>query len=341
MPIRPRDPARPRGRRQQVLAALTVASLAVLAACGDDDDSSGDAATAATAPTATASTTAPAAGVPATPATTAPPAATTASTTAVAAPEATEVAVGFADHSFTMPATIPAGLVRFTATNNGAEDHQLVMARVRDGLTPAQVLATFATDQAAAVQQVDFYAGPNEVGPGATATSEVVLPPGQYLALCVIPSPDGVPHAAKGMVSVVEVTGDAAAATDPALGDHEATLSLVDYDFTLSPGFDGTGRVLVTNQGAQAHELSIFRIGAGGSFAEYQQVLADPASGTPDVLGRYPAAGGITPVAPGGTAVAELALPPGDYVFVCFVPDAGDGLPHFVHQMIKQVTIPA
>jgi hypothetical protein len=34
-----------------------------------------------------------------------------------------------------------------------------------------------------------------------------------------------------------------------------------------------------------------------------------------------------------------MDLPPGEYGLVCFVPDAKDGKPHFMHGMITQLTI--
>jgi len=35
----------------------------------------------------------------------------------------------------------------------------------------------------------------------------------------------------------------------------------------------------------------------------------------------------------------DLDLAPGEYGLLCFLPDAKDGKPHFVHGMHKQITV--
>ena len=41
----------------------------------------------------------------------------------------------------------------------------------------------------------------------------------------------------------------------------------------------------------------------------------------------------------GGAAYVTVDFTPGDYAFVCFLPDAKDGKPHFEHGMVKQVHV--
>jgi uncharacterized cupredoxin-like copper-binding protein len=42
---------------------------------------------------------------------------------------------------------------------------------------------------------------------------------------------------------------------------------------------------------------------------------------------------------PGGSASFTVDLTPGNYAFICFLPDAKDGKPHALHGMTKQFTI--
>jgi hypothetical protein len=49
--------------------------------------------------------------------------------------------------------------------------------------------------------------------------------------------------------------------------------------------------------------------------------------------------GGITDIVPGDVVYLQVDVPAGEYAFICFDPDAKDGKPHFMHGMIKKVTV--
>ncbi len=49
--------------------------------------------------------------------------------------------------------------------------------------------------------------------------------------------------------------------------------------------------------------------------------------------------GGLSGVAAGRASYYSVDLKPGDYAIVCFLEDAKDGKPHFVHGMIQQIHI--
>ena len=304
-----------------LIGALALTSLA-LTACGDD--AAGPSTEATTAATVAETTTA---------------ATDAAPTTAAAAPVPNQVDVALSDFAIGMPAEIPSGYTRLSATNSGAVEHHLIFARLHEGVTFDQLLGTFATDQAAAEAMIDYAGGPNGVMPGETGSVEVNLEAGEYVAICVIPGSDGLPHAAHGMVAQVTVTDGGEPATIAGL-EVEGTISLTDFDFTVSEGFDGQGRMLVTNNAPQAHEVAVTRMGEGGSLEEYMALLADPSTATPEIIARYTGASGVTPIATGSSAIVEFDLESGDYIFICFVADATDGAPHFVHNMMKVVTIP-
>ena len=134
----------------------------------------------------------------------------------------------------------------------------------------------------------------------------------------MIPTSDGTSHVDLGMVKVVTVGAAVAtsAASEPIgaaelpVEDVEATIELFEYGFAISDGFDGQGRVLVTNSGEQAHDLSIFRIGDSGSYDELLFTVSAGGWVDPTV---YPGYGGLSMVDPGVEAVVELSLEPGDY----------------------------
>jgi hypothetical protein len=105
-----------------------------------------------------------------------------------------------------VPESVPAGTVSFSLTNDGTEDHEMVLFRKADGETrPIEEL--LALDEAEAEEAMTF----TTVGfasPGATGYVATDLEAGQYAMVCFIPvggAEDGPPHFTEGMVSEFEV----------------------------------------------------------------------------------------------------------------------------------------
>lgn len=240
-----------------------------------------------------------------------------------------EVAVTLGDFTIDVPATVPAGPVRFTATNTGAEEHQMALVRLAEGETVDDVLAAVGADPVAAFEDLAFVGGPQGVAPGGTQAMEVDLPAGRYAALCFIPSPDGVPHVMKGMVTELE-------AVTAELPEPVAEIALGEYQFVVPDDLPATGPVRVINNGAITHELAIYRVADGHTFDEAKGFFLDRASaeGPPPVT----AAGGVTPIKPGTSVLVDLDLQPGTYVFICFLPTA-DGSDHLHEGMVAEVQI--
>ena len=51
------------------------------------------------------------------------------------------------------------------------------------------------------------------------------------------------------------------------------------------------------------------------------------------------ALGGIAGMQTGMSEYFSADFVPGNYVLICFVPDAKDGKPHFAHGMVQQITV--
>jgi hypothetical protein len=47
----------------------------------------------------------------------------------------------------------------------------------------------------------------------------------------------------------------------------------------------------------------------------------------------------VTEISPGITVVINEKFEPGKYLLICFVPDAKDGKPHFVHGMQEEIVV--
>ena len=117
---------------------------------------------------------------------------------AAPAPAATET-VPMTDFAYPGPDRWRAGARVLAVRNDGRQDHQLRLARLRDGTTLREWMATegeTGTD----------VAGVARLGPGRTAYLPVELRAGEYVAYCLVRDPgSGRPHVMLGMVRSVRV----------------------------------------------------------------------------------------------------------------------------------------
>jgi hypothetical protein len=301
-------------RRTPLAALVALALTAGLAACA-----SSDAATS---------------GTSASPATSASGPAVSDAPATTAAPAPSHV-IDFAAHDFAydMPDMGPfaAGMTTINLSNAGKEPHQVQIVRLHDGVSSDEFSAAVATGEDAKIAALaDFMGGTNAVSTGNRASSKVELPAGEYAALCFIPSPtDDKAHMTKGMVMPFEVVGDESG--DPPATD--GTVQLKEYKFVLPTGF-GHGTYEVKNVGNETHELIVIRLKDGVTFDEALAWFLAGQQGEP----LFAFVGGVGGLRPGMTAYADLDLPPGTYVALCFLPGPG-GAPHMAMGMMQQFTV--
>jgi hypothetical protein len=262
------------------------------------------------------------------------PSAPTASASAAAGGQ--NITVDAKEFGFDLPSTIPTGIVNITVTNSGKEEHQAQLAKIADGKTMQEVVAALAKqDFATALSIITFVGGPTGVAAGGTQTISANLAPGNYMAICFVTSDDGVPHFAKGMVAAFSVTGTASAAQLPAAS---ASLTLQDFSFVgIETLPTGPQVVAVTNKGPQPHEATIVKLDAGVTADQARSQMAaltGPATSVP-----FSDIGGIAAIAANSTANVTINLPPGNYAFVCYVPDPASGKGHFQLGMIGGLTV--
>lgn len=113
-------------------------------------------------------------------------------------PDAVRIDVVATEYAFDLGEP-PAGAVSFVLANEGAEIHELLLARFVGDATFEQALASEDPESEGLVETLGFV-GP--VVPGAEAVLNVDdLAPGRYALVCLIPTEDGETHAEKGMVS--------------------------------------------------------------------------------------------------------------------------------------------
>jgi hypothetical protein len=250
------------------------------------------------------------------------------------APLPTVITVEANDFALTLPAQVPAGVVTFRLVNHGKESHHAQVIRLEGGKTAGDFLRVF-TDTAAAPAWVRYLGGPVGTAPGQDREETSRLTPGHYAVVCRIVSADGVMHVMKGMIREFEVVERRGAVSD-SLPTASDTVTLNDYGFASSrPLTAGHHTIRVDTAGPQPHEVVMLKLALGKTPADFAQW------GLAGRHGPAPAApvGGVEFLDQGAGGVFVVDLAPGEYGYICFVPDAKDGKRHFRHGMVTQFTV--
>ncbi|MFL5489799.1 MAG: hypothetical protein ACJ8AV_00190 [Gemmatimonadales bacterium] len=247
-------------------------------------------------------------------------------------PSATPAAITVtaSDYTFDAPDSMPAGAVTVQLVNHGKELHQAQLIRLEQGKTLNDV-AQFLKSGGPIPSWIKFVGGPNGIAPGQETEATAVLSPGNYAYICLIPSPDGSIHAAKGMArpfTVTEASSTGASQIPPA----DVTIKLLDYDFQPSqPLKAGRQTIMVENAGPQPHEVVLLKLAPGKTTEDFGMWAEHGMKGPPPAQPL----GGVTVLDKGGRGSFTADLTPGDYGFICFYPDQKDGKPHLAHGMMK------
>jgi uncharacterized cupredoxin-like copper-binding protein len=128
-----------------------------------------------------------------------------------AEPEA-DLAIRLKDFTFDMPASLPAGPTTIQVVNDGPEPHEWNILRLEEGKDLQDALQ-FLTAPDGPPPFVPV-GGMNGLDVGKTGYVEFDFQPGNYLAICNIPSPkaEGHPHFTLGMVKEFSVAASEASA---------------------------------------------------------------------------------------------------------------------------------
>ncbi|HEX9730269.1 MAG TPA: hypothetical protein VGA37_17375 [Gemmatimonadales bacterium] len=265
-------------------------------------------------------------------------------------PAIPEITLRARDFAFVLPDTVAGGLVRFHFVNDSQEDHHAQFIRLNDGVSRAQFDSVFGAVMQAVpsegevaymrISQIATPAGgPSVTAPGGTMDVTVDIAAGDYVLVCFVPSPDGVPHLAKGMRRWLTVTDPPAASPQPPVA--AGRVDMADFAFAQVPTFDSGPVVLeVTNSGQEPHEMVVVRL-EGVTLEQVLPMLAGPPpEGVPPGPPPFTFMGGLQGIMPGQRAWVTLDLPPGTYALVCFIPSpANGGQPHVALGMVRAFTV--
>jgi hypothetical protein len=239
------------------------------------------------------------------------------------------------DYAYEAPDTITAGMVTLTLANKGPELHHVQLFRLTGGKSYADLQAGLKAMKPGAPMPpwIEEVAGPNSPAPGGEMSITQELTPGNYALVCLIPSPDHVPHVMKGMMkSLTVVPATNAVAAAPVA---DIVVKMTDYAWEVSPAItSGKHVVRLENLAEQGHEMFIVRLEKGKTpmqVAEWAENPVGPPPGFP--------LGGSSSQAKGSVVYVPIDLEPGEYALICFIPDRKDGKPHYLHGMMKAFTV--
>ena len=223
------------------------------------------------------------------------------------------------------PDSVDAGWTRLRVDEDGA-GHIVVVFRLADGATAADVPAFLAAlDTAAATPAGAVALGGPEVGDGGTVVLE--LAPGPHVVACVGRRDPKHRHASAGEARLLVVRTARGAAPAPTPTD---TVAMTDFAFPGADRWRAGARVLaVRNDGRQDHQLRLARLRDGTTLREW--VASEGETGT-DVAG-------MARLGAGRTAYLPVALPAGEYVAYCLIPDARTRQPHAMLGMVRALHV--
>ena len=249
-----------------------------------------------------------------------------------------QITVKGTEYGFEAPDTVDAGVARVRFSSAGEELHHAQLVRLEDGKTIDDLKAWIRESGAEMLvgdppSWLTWVGGPGAVPAGDESNATVALRAGTHAWLCLVTTrpPERAHHFMKGMLRGMTVIGN----QRPRLPPSDALLILSDYDFELSrPLTAGFQTITVRSKAGQRHEVALARLHPGKTMDDLLAWLsASPAPMPVDVVG------GISVLDSGEANLLELDLTAGDYVMLCFVPDSGDGRPHYQHGMIKGITV--
>jgi hypothetical protein len=246
------------------------------------------------------------------------------------APVDNAVTITMPGMSYEVSGTLRPGVGSITLVNDDDVTHMMAFAHLKDGVTLDQVKGAIAQSEDAlgallAESPDTSYGTPDLIGPDESETvTGLDFKAGHYALACFLMAADGMPHWQMGMIGELVIEGDPA--TDKPADD--GTITIDDKGIALPDGFTGHGTYLVTNNGAQPHNLSMARLNDGTSLAQYAGYVGQ-AMGTGGVIdgGGGTLVGGIDALAAGQSAYLTLDLKAGHYGYISSADMTGPDLP--------------
>jgi hypothetical protein len=244
------------------------------------------------------------------------------------------------DYAFEAPDTVEPGPAVLRLTNKGAVAHEVIVMKLRPGVSAVQLLAAQRRDESFRPSLEGgvavLFANPGTTGDGRLV---VDFEAGRDYALwCNFQDGEGAPlHSAMGMFKQIHVGGAGARlATRPA---RHVVVDARDYVFRVADTLPaGETEFVLTNSGAHRHEASFGRLASGVAATALPDAYmkGDAVDALLDDDGAVLTAYG----GEGNTFAVRINLLSGrTYVLFCELADAPDAPPHAQMGMFKTIQV--
>lgn len=230
--------------------------------------------------------------------------------------------VTMTEEGFVLAEPLPSGIVTVEVVNEGKEPHLAQFLRLNDGVTMEAFDAAAQKGDGSELALVTAEGGSATLGPGQKQQVVLDLATGNYVLIDFV----------GGLFQPFEIT---TAGTDRAAPTADRTITLQDFSFNLSDDIQaGEQMWQIVNKGPQVHEMALIRLNAGTT-AEDIANFATTFEGAPP----YADMGGMMALSVDHTGWVKADLQPGEYAFICLVPDSNSGAPHATLGMVHTFTV--
>lgn len=231
------------------------------------------------------------------------------------------------DKRIASPAHVPAGLVDVHIVTSGKVHHHLAFWHLNQGITKARFLRELKRENGDPFKIATCIGGNGPMLAG-SVTSTMRMVPGTVVFADIVDGPTT-------EIASFEVSGAAVSMTPPhALG----TIVNQGFRFVMPANFGRPGVYRFTNVDPTAHDGAIFRLKPGKRAADVVSWFQHGAKSAPPVDFTMPL-GGPGAIGAHWTSWFTLSkLPPGRYLFGCFLPDA-HGMLHIAMGMAADFVV--
>jgi hypothetical protein len=241
---------------------------------------------------------------------------------------------------FTAPSTLKGGLVHLTVTNDGKAPHSAQLVLVQGNHTRQEVLKTLASNSPKTPDWLRAEGGAGQIPPGATATSDVNVPAGNYFVGDFLggPGQSGPP----GYAEFEATAGDTGSLPSTPTTVNAATAGKDRYEWKVSGALKpGTNTITFKSGGEDAlHFVGAFRVVGNPSEAVIKKFLASQQNGPPPKFVDQTTFDNTAILDGGKEQTTQLRLSkPGTYVLFCPLTDRDGGKSHDQEGLLKKVEV--
>jgi hypothetical protein len=181
--------------------------------------------------------------------------------------ERNAISVKGAEYAFAMPDKIIGGVVTMRFSNVGKEFHEYAIGRLKKGKTLADLTKELASgDEPRSVDQVPSVPA---LSPGTEVAITRKIRPGNYVFLCFLPTPNGVPHYKLGMIKAFEIAGT----SNADLPEPDATVTAREKAMEVPALEAGEQTLELKNDASKAREFELLSLNPGKSFEDVEAMF--------------------------------------------------------------------